>query len=176
MSLTFLGVGFCAFAAILAARRLASAAVRPWAELATLPLVALAGFSLLRSPETLGPSDWLQSPFWRGIVLFHCMIAGMVGRSLSHAIEDRRDRVVKWHLAGSPGQPPRIEFDRWEFAYPLLFSAITFGTLLGQLKTQEITMESVLLSFQTGFFWQTLLAARGAAPAAEPARQAARTR
>ena len=54
-----------------------------------------------------------------------------------------------------------MEWDRWEFVYPLLVSVITFGALLGQLEDTVANLPNLILSFQTGFFWQTILADRG---------------
>jgi hypothetical protein len=68
--------------------------------------------------------------------------------------------VVKWKDAGRQGNSPGLEFDMWEFAYPMLLSAITFSSLLPQLKGDGLTLENTLLGFQTGFFWQTLLASK----------------
>jgi len=94
------------------------------------------------------------------MILFVSMLIGMAVRYFTKAIEERRDKLIKWRTSGSGGKRPTLEIDKGEFAYPLLLSAITFGALLSQLKSDQVTLENVLLSFQTGFFWQTLLAAK----------------
>ena len=45
---------------------------------------------------------------------------------------------------------PSIEFDAWEFSYPLFVSVITFGTLLSQLEGNVLNVANIVLSFQTG--------------------------
>lgn len=122
--------------------------------------VAGGGFYFLSGPATLGPEHWWEISPWREMTLFVSLLLGMAIRYLTKAIEERREKLAEWRAAGSSGNRPGIEVDKWEFAYPLLVSAITFGTLLSQIKNNQLTMENVLLSFQTGFFWQTLLAAR----------------
>jgi hypothetical protein len=88
------------------------------------------------------------------------MLLGMAARYVTKAIEERRDKLAKWREGGSTGNRPGLDFDKWEFTYPLLISAITFGTVLSQEKDSGLSVANALLSFQTGFFWQTLLAAR----------------
>jgi hypothetical protein len=88
------------------------------------------------------------------------MLVGMAIRYVTKAIEERRERIAAWKESGKLGGAPGLEFDRWEFVYPMLLSAITFGSLLPQIKSDELTLETTLLAFQTGFFWQTLLASK----------------
>ena len=102
-------------------------------------------------PHTLGPeSSWLdkisESPFHE-LVLFVCLLVGMIARVLSLAIEQREKRKVDTGL----------RIDKWQFIYPLLFAVPTFGGLLSQIQTKHLGVADVVLAFQTGFFWQTIL-------------------
>jgi hypothetical protein len=47
--------------------------------------------------------------------------------------------------------------DRWDFVYPMLFAVPTFGALLSQIQAQALASTHVVLAFQTGFFFQTIL-------------------
>jgi hypothetical protein len=126
-------------------------------------LAALTGtFFLWRQPTVLGPTSLWEQPPYRELALFAAMICGMAIRFLTSAIKLRRPELEKWRKAGRRGAKPAISFDTWEFIYPLLFSAVTFGALLTQVKSEALSLEKLLLSFQTGFFWQTLLATSGA--------------
>ena len=120
-------------------------------------IIAATGFFLFAGPTTLGPKHWWQISPWPETCLYIIMIFGTAARWITKSIEDRRVRLVQWRKAGSIGRQPKIEFDKWELLYPLLISIITFGVLLSQIKNHELTIENVIISFQTGFFWQTLI-------------------
>jgi hypothetical protein len=47
--------------------------------------------------------------------------------------------------------------DPWDFSRPFLVSVATFGGLLSQIGDRRLDWATLALSFQTGFFWQTLL-------------------
>jgi len=85
------------------------------------------------------------------------MVLGMMVRYFAYAIEQRRDRIAELRRTSQADPQVRLQFDLWEFSYPLLFSVVTFGGLLGQVKDGDLTVANVMLSFQSGFFWQTLL-------------------
>jgi len=104
----------------------------------------------------LGAESWYDRQPWEDVVLFVMMILGMAARYVTKEIEDRRRRIDELRRAGDPSKPG-LQFDSWEFAYPLFFSVVTFGALLGQLQNSAISLANMILSFQTGFFWQTLL-------------------
>ena len=52
---------------------------------------------------------------------------------------------------------PGISIDAWDLVYPLLFSVMTFGTLMVQIGAEEMSTANVTVAFQTGFFWQTII-------------------
>jgi hypothetical protein len=88
------------------------------------------------------------------------MILGMMSRYLTKAIDVRRERIQELEQAGAPFKKPGIDFDAWEFSYPFFVSVITYGLLMSQMERDDITVPNIALSFQTGFFWQTILAAK----------------
>lgn len=160
MSVPFIVVTVCAAACAWLAQKRGPQGRRFALSVVVLIAVAAAGFYFFAGPRTLGTERWWQESPWREIALFVSMLTGMSVRYVTNAIEERRARLVKWKDNGSMGARPGLDIDKWEFAYPLLVSALTFGTLLSQTKSDSLTLQTVLLSFQTGFFWQTLLAAK----------------
>jgi hypothetical protein len=138
--------------------------IRPlWRLLSVALVVCALGFLLYlqETPKTLGGSTpWYRRESVQDAGLFVLMLLGMAARYFTRAIEVRREKIAALAKAGDQFKKPGLEFDMWEFSYPLFVSVITFGVLLSQLSVQVITITSAVLSFQTGFFWQTLLAAK----------------
>jgi hypothetical protein len=103
------------------------------------------------SPATLGGDIWYDRDPWKELITFAVMILGMVCRTLSQAIEQRRVLTV----ADKSTQP--IGIDKWDMIYPFLVSFITFGGLLSQIREQTMGLTMLVFAFQNGFFWQTLI-------------------
>ncbi len=113
-------------------------------------------------PVTLGDKSWYDISPFKEIVLFIIMLLGMVARYFTKAIDERREKIAKLKKSGKPFKKVKIEFDMWEFSYPLFVSVITFGGVLSQTSMETLTLSNVIISFQTGFFWQTLLTKKSA--------------
>lgn len=113
--------------------------------------------------KTLGRESWYNATPYRELLLFAVMGMGMIGRYVTRAIEERREALRKWQRSGGASPRPPIRFDAWEFSYPLFFSVVTFGALFSQVGDESLTLVNVTLSFQTGFFWQTVLPTKGGA-------------
>lgn len=119
-----------------------------------------------------------QNPY-RNLIFYALMLFGMFSAYLRKSIEERRIKVSMLEEEKKREQKkqkkdgekdrvtsteeslkkPSIEFDRWEIIYPLLFSIPTFGALYELIKPANgdyLTVANVVISFQTGFFWQTL--------------------
>jgi hypothetical protein len=94
-------------------------------------------------------SWWRTSPF-KEILLFAAMVGGMSAKYLWDLIEVRRSKMKTLK-----GQNVPLGFDGWDFFQPLLVAGIVFSGVLATLK--EMDAPTVLLSFQNGFFWQTVL-------------------
>jgi hypothetical protein len=105
----------------------------------------------------LGKDSWYNRSPYLEIIFFICMAAGMAFRYITHAIEERRKKIIKLKKESRKVKKPELEFDIWEFSYPFFFSVVTFGLLLKQVEVEEITISNIILSFQSGFFWQTIL-------------------
>jgi hypothetical protein len=128
-----------------------------------LPICIIILFSCILTiyfyiPEkTLGDLFWYDQRPYNEIILFVMMLFGMAARYITKSIEQRRKEIVKLKKSGRKFDKPGLEFDMWEFSYPLFISVITFGTLLPQIDNTRLTLTNAILGFQTGFFWQTLL-------------------
>ena len=97
-----------------------------------------------------GLSWYDRPPSKEGIVLV-VMLLGMGGKYLFDAIERRRRKV-------QDGDPTAgLEFDRWEFVQPFVVSFIVFGAFWSTHGNEELSMNNLVISFQNGFFWQTVL-------------------
>jgi len=121
-----------------------------------LAAVVAAVFAWTGEPLTLGNKQWFERSPIRELNLFIVMLLGMAARVVSVAIERRKNPD------GAAQAPVKT---RWEFVYPMLFAIPTFGALLGQVSGDSVSMGNIILSFQTGFFWQTVL------KTAEPTRK-----
>ena len=101
-----------------------------------------------------GELHWYdRSPYREGL-LFFVMLIGMFSRQLSVAFEVYFKERSK--LRGSSPQL-HLKLDTIDFLYPLLFAAITFGSLIGNVGDKPISVVTLVLSYQNGFFWQTLI-------------------
>jgi hypothetical protein len=108
-------------------------------------------------PGTLGERRWYQESPAAECLLFVAMLFGMAASYLTKQIERRRIRIEEKRKLSDVSVTP-LEFDLWEFSYPMLVSVITFGAILQNIGEKPIDLASMILSFQTGFFWQTVLA------------------
>jgi hypothetical protein len=81
----------------------------------------------------------------------------MVARSLTEAIEQRRAAIEAARSAGKGSRRPRLRLDPWEFSYPLFVSVVVFAGVRAAAGGAPLTVATMLLSFQNGFFWQTIL-------------------
>ncbi|HTQ78461.1 MAG TPA: hypothetical protein VMM92_00580 [Thermoanaerobaculia bacterium] len=99
---------------------------------------------------------WYNTSPWKELVLLFLTLLGMAARSLDEAIAERHRQIEQLQKDGKR-RKPRLRIDPWEFSRPFLVSVATFGGLLSQIGTEHLTIVSLTLAFQTGFFWQTLL-------------------
>lgn len=98
-----------------------------------------------------------RSPYFQ-MLLFLFMILGMASQYFYNAVLVRRNKIAKLkENEGTMERKPKIEFDMWEFSLPMFVSVMTYGALLSQIEDEQLTISNVVLSYQTGFFWQTIL-------------------
>ncbi len=102
----------------------------------------------ISEPVHLGGERWFNISPSRELLLFAAMLLGMIARVLSIEIE-------KWRANRLRTSGPQI--NRWDLVYPMLVSIPTFGALLSQTNAESLTLQALILSFQNGFFWQTIL-------------------
>ena len=104
-------------------------------------------------------SDWLlradlswyeTSPYKEGVALFF-MIAGMAGKYVFDVIEKRRKRKAEGHNVAD------IEFDQWDFFQPYIVAFAVFGLFWKSYGYEALDVGWLVISFQNGFFWQTIL-------------------
>ncbi|MCI5148331.1 MAG: hypothetical protein D3916_02860 [Candidatus Electrothrix sp. MAN1_4] len=114
---------------------------------------------IIPSKTFLGSESWYNISPYREIIYFIIMILGMSARYITNAIEVRREKIIKLKKSSKYNKKSKVKLDLdvYEFSYPFFFSIITFGMLLKQIEAETITVSSVVLSFQNGFFWQTVL-------------------
>jgi hypothetical protein len=126
--------------------------------LAIVSTVGLVGLlAILAEGNFLGATAWYDRSPYKEICFLLFMLVGMVVRYLASAIEERRATIKEFEKNGQRDAKVKLRFDAWEFSYPLLFSVVTFGGLLTQIKDGNISAANLILSFQNGFFWQSLL-------------------
>ena len=125
----------------------------------SLTLMALTMYFLM-GPQTLSGEVWYDKSPWLEILLLLIMVLGMFARTLSKAIDTRREKINKLASNGEVKSKPKLELDFWDMLYPLLFAFPTFGALLGQLENEELTTSVTILAFETGFLWQTVVKSR----------------
>jgi len=124
-----------------------------------LVLISILGIFIFLNTEGvfLGDVKWYDKNIVREFILFIMMLMGMSARYITILIEQRQEKIKSLRKKKKDFEKPKIEFDVWEFSYPMFISVITFGVLLKQLESNSITITNIVISFQNGFFWQTLL-------------------
>jgi hypothetical protein len=90
-----------------------------------------------------GVGEALSNLPWQDIMMFFSMLLGMASKYLFDIIGEKKRR--------------RIAFNKWQFLKPFLVSPIIFGTILSQVPEKMPVFTLLILSYQNGFFWHTLL-------------------
>jgi hypothetical protein len=128
-----------------------------------LAAVTSAGVSLLitsQFPLELGPeSSVFDLIDWKLVIAYGFMLIGMAAGYFNKLINDRGAKISEMKQKGIDGALPGIEFDAWDFVQPVLVSVITFGAILTKLQVIDV-VNAILLGFETGFFWQTVMSKR----------------
>ena len=128
------------------------------AAVAVLALAVLAAgmfMGAFQYPNERSGGNWLDKPAVGQTILFIFMMTGMMCKNLFDLIERRKDRLKEGF---SNSKKPGLDFDFWNFVQPLLVASIVFGAVLG--ADLHLGLPGLLLSFQNGFFWQSILAKR----------------
>ena len=115
--------------------------------------VLLDAFILESNGEiTKGEENIFSKIPWLDFGLYFVMLLGMASKYLYDAIGEKKRR--------------KIRFNIWQFLKPFLVSPIIFGTILTQIPENMPVFTLLILSYQNGFFWHTLLYKAG--PEKEP--------
>ncbi|MBN2092727.1 hypothetical protein JW964_24105 [candidate division KSB1 bacterium] len=118
-------------------------------------LVILSGFFLLAfdiAPPVRGEEEcWHQIAPWKHIILLIVMLLGMI---TNYFFEFLQARIKAKESAGQAKLPKFI----WEkLVLPLLIAGILFGYFWGQHGKEPMGLAIIFISYQNGFFWQTIL-------------------
>jgi hypothetical protein len=118
-------------------------------------LAALVLLSILAAAATLGEVwnvtargevEWWRNTTWRNVILFLLLVLGMFARVAWDANE--RENAVR--------RRTRLRLSVRDFVRPALVALIVFQGVLLLARTQDLSWELALASFQNGFFWNTL--------------------
>lgn len=83
---------------------------------------------------------------WLEISLYFIMLVGMAAKYFFDAI----------------GEGNKLMFQKWQFFKPMLVSPLVFGAIYGSFGENTSILLLLTFAFQNGFFWQTILAKKGA--------------
>jgi divalent metal cation (Fe/Co/Zn/Cd) transporter len=133
-----------------------------WRLLGVALIVGTASILIMAATVTVraGEVEWYQQVPYKQLIALVVMIAGMAAKYFFDLIEARRRRKS----AGD--SRARLRFDRWDFAQPFLVSLIVFGSFWSGHGDDVLSLNWLIMSFQNGFFWQTLLGKQASEPAA----------
>ncbi len=90
-----------------------------------------------------GAVDIMAEVAWVEIGMYFAMVLGMISKYIFDAIGNRKRG--------------RLKLYKWQILKPILVSPIIFAGIYTQLPEKTAPFILILLSFQNGFFWHTLL-------------------
>ncbi|WP_171236315.1 hypothetical protein [Ruegeria sp. HKCCA6837] len=110
--------------------------------------------AIVSADRFLSGDSWFERSPVREMILFALMGLGMIARMISLAIEERSAKRAKLEAGEAT---PDLRIDGWDILYPFLSSSICFGALTETVSSMVMSLPVLLLAFQNGFFWQTVL-------------------
>ncbi len=124
-----------------------------WRASGVAGLIALLAFFVwvLEVPLRAAGQPWYETPPYKQGVALGFMVLGMAGKYLFDVIEARRQKKAQGHTN------PKLEFDRWDFFQPFIISFMVFGAFWNVHGHEALSISCLVISFQNGFFWQTIL-------------------
>ena len=99
--------------------------------------------------------NWYEIGPWKHIILFVCMLFGMVTNYLYDYLRAR----IKTKEARASGKGS-VELPKfmWEkIVLPIIISVLLFGYFWGEYGQGVMNITILFASYQNGFFWQTIL-------------------
>jgi len=104
------------------------------------------------TPPVRGEGEaWYQITPWKHIILFIVMLVGMITNYLFELLQAR----IKAKESEGKLQPPKFIWEK--LVLPLIIAGILFGYFWGQHSNEPMGMAVIFISYQNGFFWQTIL-------------------
>ena len=128
-----------------------------WRLLGLILLISFFTFDIWIFPVTTRSVDlaWYEQAPYKHLISLSFLVAGMASKVLYDAIDALRLRKSKGEAS------TRLQIDNWDFVQPFLVAFIVFGAFW-QLHGQEsLNLTWLVLSYQNGFFWQTILRRSG---------------
>ena len=110
----------------------------------------------LTAPASLGAEEWYDRGPWRNLLLYCVMLIGMLTSVLTTAIAERKARIGN-AKSDAERHGVRLQLDPYDLLYPFLLSLLTFGVLLGQVGDRLLSLVTLTLAYQTGFFWDSII-------------------
>lgn len=101
--------------------------------------------------QTRAELPWYEVSPYKHCLALAFMLAGMAGKYVFDAIEVRRKKK-----AAQEGNQ-KLELDRWDFFQPFIIAFIVFGSFWQLHGEEALDVNWLVISFQNGFFWQTIL-------------------
>lgn len=95
--------------------------------------------------------DWYQIAPWKHLILFLVMFLGMITNYLFEFIQTR----IK--AKESKGKIKLPQFIWEKMVLPLVVAGILFSYFWGQHSGEAMGLTVIFISYQNGFFWQTIL-------------------
>ncbi len=99
--------------------------------------------------------NWYENPYSKVSILALFMILGMVTNYTYDYLQARiRAKDAAAQGRGKAKLPPFI----WEkFLSPIIVSGLVFAVIWKAVGAEKLALTTILVSYQNGFFWQTLL-------------------
>lgn len=128
-----------------------------WGKIAALVVLVatlgVLGSILLSRPITRNAEveeGWYREAPWKHLLLFAAMLLGMVSNTLFDYLNAR----VRARKAGKRSMPKLL----WEeMLMPVVIAGLVFGYFWGKHGGEEMSLAMFLVSYQNGFFWQSVL-------------------
>ena len=103
--------------------------------------------------------EWYKLAPWKHLILFASMVVGMMTNYLYEYIQLR----IKAKEAKESGELiPLVQVFIWEkLILPLFTSVLIFGYFWSKSGEENFSLNLILIAYQNGFFWQTILSKKG---------------
>ena len=134
--------------------------VRGPARVALWALAAIVAAALVyqfTARLSLGAEAWYDEGPWRIVFLYGVMLLGMLTSVLVSAIAERKSRLTK-AKSEAERSAVLVHLDVYDLLYPFLFSFLTFGALYNLVEGRLLSMATLTLAYQNGFFWDSVIA------------------